>query len=359
MKTVSIKFVAKPNGMSTIYLVYSKAITLPDGSRKKSESLKIEIYTIPKNTKEKKYNDKILEVAEYVRCNRQLEVIRGVYGLKNIDKMEDSFLDYIDEKIDKCQSDKYNGIKQCLKNCFNKTIRFKDINVNLCEEFRVYLNGLVNEGRYSFNTVTSYFNKFLNLITSAYNENIIPYDYIQKVPKMKWVETHKEYLTEQEVDRLLSTPYPNKVFKRAVEFAINTGLRHSDVLDLKWSHVKHQGDGNVIITKEIVKTGKILTIPLNANAIKLLGKKGEGQVFKGFPDSYQANKMLKEWLKKTKISKPFTFHGLRHTFAMTAIARGIDIYALKELMGHVNIENTMIYAKMLPSKLVSEIKKLD
>ena len=359
MKTVSIKFVAKPNGMSTIYLVYSKAITLPDGSRKKSESLKIEIYTIPKNTKEKKYNDKILEVAEYVRCNRQLEVIRGVYGLKNIDKMEDSFLDYIDEKVDKCQSDKYNGIKQCLKNCFNKTIRFKDINVNLCEEFRVYLNGLVNEGRYSFNTVTSYFNKFLNLITSAYNENIIPYDYSQKVPKMKWRETHKEYLTEQEVDRLLSTPYPNKVFKRGVEFAINTGLRHSDVLDLKWSHVKHQCDGNVIITKEIVKTGKIFTIPLNANAIKLLGKKGQGQVFKGFPDSYQANKMLKEWLKKTKISKPFTFHGLRHTFAMTAIARGIDIYALKELMGHVNIENTIIYAKMLPSKLVSEIKKLD
>ena len=237
MKTVSIKLVAKPNGMSTIYLVYSKAITLPDGSRKKSESLKIEIYTIPKNTKEKKYNEKILEVAEYVRCNRQLEVIRGVYGLKNIDKMEDSFLDYIDEKIDICQSDKYNGIKQCLKNFFNKTIRFKDINVNLCEEFRVYLNGLVNEGRYSSNTVTSYFNKFLNLITSAYIENIIPYDYSQNVPKMKWVETHKEYLTEQEVDRLLSTPYPNKVFKRGVEFAINTGLRHSDVLDLKWSHV--------------------------------------------------------------------------------------------------------------------------
>jgi site-specific recombinase XerD len=44
---------------------------------------------------------------------------------------------------------------------------------------------------------------------------------------------------------------------------------------------------------------------------------------------------------------------------MTAVARGIDIYALKELMGHASIENTLIYAKMLPSKLVSEIKKLD
>ena len=70
MITVSIILKGKPNGMSIIYLVYSKAITLPDGSRKKSESLKMEIYTTPKNTKEKKYNDKILEIAEYVRCQQ-------------------------------------------------------------------------------------------------------------------------------------------------------------------------------------------------------------------------------------------------------------------------------------------------
>ena len=62
---------------------------------------------------------------------------------------------------------------------------------------------------------------------------------------------------------------------------------------------------------------------------------------------------------KAKISKKITFHGLRHTFAMMAISRGVDIYALKELMGHASIENTLIYAKMLPSRLVSEIKKLD
>ena len=62
MIKVSLKLVDKPNGMSTIYLVYGKAITLPDGSRKKSESMKIEIYTTPKNPKEKKYNDKLLEI---------------------------------------------------------------------------------------------------------------------------------------------------------------------------------------------------------------------------------------------------------------------------------------------------------
>lgn len=359
MNRVSIKLKAKSNGMSTVYLVYGSSVIFPDGTKKKSESLKMEIYTEPKTKKERMYNEKILEIAEYVRCNRQLEVIRGFHGLMNIDRMEDSLFDYIDEKFERCQSDKYNGIKQCLKNCFNKTLKFKDLNVDMCEEFRVYLNDLVNAGRYSSNTVASYFNKFLNLIKLAYNENIIPYDYSQKVPKMKWEEPIKEYLTEQEVRKLLSTPYPNKVFKRGVEFALNTGLRHSDILDLKHSHINYQGDGNIILSKVIMKTGKTLIIPLNDAAVNLIGKKGEGQVFKGFPDNNRSNKMLKEWLEKAKISKALTFHGLRHTFAMTAVARGIDIYALKELMGHASIENTLIYAKMLPSKLVSEIKKLD
>ena len=131
MIKVSIKLVGKNNGMSLVYLVYSKAVTLSDGSRRRSESLKLEIYTDPKNKREQKHNEKIMEVAEYVRCNRQLEVITGFYRLKNIDRMEDSFFDYIDEKIDRCQSDKYNGIKQCLNNCFNKTLKFKDLNVDI------------------------------------------------------------------------------------------------------------------------------------------------------------------------------------------------------------------------------------
>ena len=359
MNTVKIKLVPKCHGKLMIYLQYSKPIILPDGKRRKSESLKMDIYTDPKNKIESQYNEKILECAELVRCNRQIALITGYYGLNNMNRMDDSFFDYIDEKIDRCQSDKYNGIKQCLNNCFNKTLKFKDLNVDMCEEFRVYLNCLVNAGRYSSNTVTAYFNKFLNLIKLAYNENIIPYDYSQKVPKMKWEEPIKEYLTEQEVRKLLSTPYPNKVFKSGVEFTLNTGLRHSDILDLKHSHIKYQGDGNIILSKVIVKTGKTLIIPLNDAAVNLISKKGEGQVFKGFPDNNRANKMLKEWLEKAKISKALTFHDLRHTFAMTAVARGIDIYALKELMGHASIENTLIYAKMLPSKLVSEIKKLD
>ena len=346
MNTVTVRLVRKSNGKSAVYHAYGKPIILPDGSKRKSESLKIDIYTVPKNNAKKRYNDKVMEIVEYVRCNRQIEIIRNQFNMGHIDRMDDSFLNYIDEKSTLSQRSRYNGIKEVLKACFREEIRFRDINNGFCEEFRAYLSGLESSGRLSSNTVASYFNKFLNLVSQAYRDNILEYDYSQNVARMKWVEPVKDYLTDMEVNRLLSTSYPEKVFKRGVIFAINTGLQHSDIIDLQWSHLHNNTDGSVILSKRIVKTRYNLIVPLNKAAISVLGRRDKGQVFKGFPGNAEANRMLKEWLAKAKITKNLTFHCLRHTFAMSAVSRGVDIYALKELLGHVRIENTLIYAKM-------------
>ena len=359
MNTGTVRLVRKSNGKSAVYLAYGKPIILPDGSKRKSESLKIDIYTVPKNNAEKRYNDKVMEIVEYVRCNRQIEIIRNQFNMGHIDRLDDSFLDYIDEKSALSQRSRYNGIKEVLKACFREEIRFRDINNGFCEEFRAYLSGLESSGRLSSNTVASYFNKFLNLVSQAYRDNILEYDYSQNVARMKWVEPVKDYLTDMEVNRLLSTSYPEKVFKRGVIFAINTGLQHSDIIDLQWSHLHNNTDGSVILSKRIVKTRYNLIVPLNKAAISVLGRRDKGQVFKGFPGNAEANRMFKEWLAKAKITKNLTFHAARHTFAMSAVSRGVDIYALKELLGHVRIENTLIYAKMRPERLIAEMRKME
>ena len=99
MNTVTVRLVRKSNGKSAVYLAYGKPIILPDGSKRKSESLKIDIHTVPKNNAEMRYNDKAMEIVEYVRCNRQIEKIRNQFNMGHIDRMDDSFLDYIDEKV--------------------------------------------------------------------------------------------------------------------------------------------------------------------------------------------------------------------------------------------------------------------
>ena len=41
------------------------------------------------------------------------------------------------------------------------------------------------------------------------------------------------------------------------------------------------------------------------------------------------------------------FHMLRHSFASLLLENGVDIYTIKDLMGHTNVRTTQIYAHIV------------
>ena len=63
-------------------------------------------------------------------------------------------------------------------------------------------------------------------------------------------------------------------------------------------------------------------------------------------------------LSKARI-EDFHFHDLRHTFATRLVQNGVDIYKVKELLGHKSIAMTMRYAHHYPESLRASVEVLD
>jgi site-specific recombinase XerD len=55
----------------------------------------------------------------------------------------------------------------------------------------------------------------------------------------------------------------------------------------------------------------------------------------------------------------FVMHALRHTCASRLVNAGIDLYVVKEWLGHSSIQITERYAHLSPSKLVHAVEALE
>ena len=69
--------------------------------------------------------------------------------------------------------------------------------------------------------------------------------------------------------------------------------------------------------------------------------------------------LIKNYGSKLGNGKRVSPHTFRHSFATHLHQKGVDIYRLKELMGHANIEKTAIYTHTEDDELIEAVGKLD
>jgi site-specific recombinase XerD len=69
--------------------------------------------------------------------------------------------------------------------------------------------------------------------------------------------------------------------------------------------------------------------------------------------------VMREALKKTSIQKEVCLHSLRHSYATHLLEEGVNIVTVKELLGHSQINTTLIYLHVARLSIVTAHSPLD
>lgn len=363
MSRVSIRYKEKTNGMKSVYLQFYPGIRDSKGEIVKYEFLNLEVYSNPKTKAQRLFNKTIEEISESIRCQRYIQIVKRDYNFLGKDNLEGDFLEYFHRNAD-FHGPKFEAARLHFEEFCGHSCKFKDLSPSLCEKYRFYIlhdKHLANcDKSIKHNTASSYFNVFLNIVKLAFKDNIIPDDYTKDVRPIKWNhDINKDYLTVEEIQLLEQMKYDkHPQLPQACLFSIYTGLRRSDILDLKWEHFVRRGN-HVYIEKKIVKTEMFVRLPLSRDALRIIGKrKKEGTVFTELTISI-LNIHVKRWLELANIRKHITFHCFRHTYAMMLTEKGISTNIISSLLCHKKLSSTQVYSKVTTQMVERTIEQID
>jgi integrase len=167
------------------------------------------------------------------------------------------------------------------------------------------------------------------------------------------------FLTRDEAQRLLAA-LPVHLADMAA-FSLATGLRASNVTGLQWSQV------DLVrrlawIHPDQAKARKAIPVPLNAEAVALIGKQVGKHLthvfsFRGRPITQVSTKAWYAALERAGITD-FRWHDLRHTWASWHVQNGTPLFALQELGGWESAEMVRRYAHLAADHLAPYAERL-
>ena len=252
-------------------------------------------------------------------------------------------------------------------NDLNKYEEFlkKDILESDTEDLEKYLKYIKNlestTVAHKITSIKSYFNYNIK-------RGIVSVNPADKISRPKLTKHLPEYLTEEEVGKLLDvevkSPYDYRN-KTILELLYSSGIRISELVNIKTPNY----DSEECLIRIMGKGSKERIVPLGDYAVNimndymnnyrpLINKKHTDYVFinnRGDKISRQfIFKVIKKEALKKGIKKDISPHTLRHTFATHLLKNGADLRIIQELLGHENISTTQIYTHVTNNKLKSD-----
>jgi len=314
-----------------------------------------------KTTKAKRKQEAILFLKEF---EKELDLSK-----KNPQKMVSEFANEYSDFVRDTFSKKYLSsvqlsFRKLIENIGN--IKLTEITVKDTQSFLTETHQRTKRGAELYHRT----------LKAAFNR-AIEWDYITTNPFIKVrlprsYRSHPIFITKEELNVII-TNTQNSLLEDIFLTAFYSGMRLGEIVNMKWNWLDlDRWIITVLHDEGFVNKGKKDRIIPMVNAVReIFIKKSTGQknsipnefVFTKIPDikfneDYISRK-FKIAVREANLSDKIHFHTLRHSFASNLVQKGVDLYVVKELLGHEDVRTTQIYSHLQSDNLIKAIRLLN
>lgn len=246
-----------------------------------------------------------------------------------------------------------NGVKP-------KNLSFEQFTRDNILKFLDWLESSKNNKVSTRNVRLAALHSFSNYILLE-NPELIEYAHnILSIKKKKTQQSTVGYISVDEMKLIIKKSKINFIHYVIICVLYETGCRVQELCDLKWFDIKLEYPPTIGV---LGKGNKKRIIPISKELKELLVKYKENYFHDNNDYLFQNHSkdkftregitfILKKYVTLAKADKPewykinVTPHILRHSRAMALLHSGVDLIYIRDILGHVEIKTTEIYARI-------------
>lgn len=237
---------------------------------------------------------------------------------------------------------------------FGKIITFADLTYSKIEDLDIHLKKTIK----SQPTLYKRHSLFKGYLEKARKRGLIERNPYDEFTFKKGKSDDPVYLIESEVKQIISYK-PRGAAKESLErvrdlfiFQCYTGLSYTDLESFSRDSIQViNGQKEIHGTRN--KTGVPYVVLLLPIAEEIADKY---DYTLPFISNQKYNDYLGTLIERIGIDKNVTTHTGRHTFGTYLINKGVSIEAIPKIMGHTNMKQSLLYARMLGVTAINEMK---